>query len=149
LDLTFAQSRPKSRTKVAKICRRSRKVAEGRRTKKNDVMRIKVLRSLACNVFDKVAQRRKPKSRKVAEGRTKSRNVARNLGDLQVQDRPTITSIRDVPVFHTGLISCSTGTSIPPKVENPGSTSVDGSKSLSGTALRVLMRLLESTRSTN
>jgi hypothetical protein len=35
---------------------------------------------------------------------------------------------RDVPVLHTGLISCSTGTSIPPKVENPGSTSVDGSR---------------------
>jgi hypothetical protein len=31
---------------------------------------------------------------------------------------------RDVPVLHTGLISCSTGTSIPPEVENPGSTSV-------------------------
>jgi hypothetical protein len=30
--------------------------------------------------------------------------------------------------LHTGLISCSTGTSIPPKVENPGSTSVDGSR---------------------
>jgi hypothetical protein len=36
--------------------------------------------------------------------------------------------IRDVPVLHTGLISCSTGTSIPPKVENPGSTSVVGSR---------------------
>jgi hypothetical protein len=35
---------------------------------------------------------------------------------------------RDVPVLHTGLISCSTGTSIPPKVENPGSTSVVGSR---------------------
>jgi hypothetical protein len=35
---------------------------------------------------------------------------------------------RVVPVLHTGLISCSTGTSIPPKVENPGSTSVDGSR---------------------
>jgi hypothetical protein len=35
---------------------------------------------------------------------------------------------RDVPVLHTGLISSSTGTSIPPKVENPGSTSVDGSR---------------------
>jgi hypothetical protein len=31
-------------------------------------------------------------------------------------------------VLHTGLISCSTGTSIPPKVENPGSTSVVGSR---------------------
>jgi hypothetical protein len=29
---------------------------------------------------------------------------------------------RDVPVLHTGLISCSTGTSIPPKVENRDST---------------------------
>jgi hypothetical protein len=43
---------------------------------------------------------------------------------------PSIGQIckRDVPVLHTGLISCSTGTSIPPKVENPGSTSVDGSR---------------------
>jgi hypothetical protein len=32
------------------------------------------------------------------------------------------------PVLHTGLISCSTGTSIPPKVENSSSTSVDGSR---------------------
>jgi hypothetical protein len=49
---------------------------------------------------------------------------------------------RDVPVLHTGLISCRTKTSIPPKVENPGSTSVDGNRDLthdlSGTALRVL-----------
>jgi hypothetical protein len=36
----------------------------------------------------------------------------------------------DVPVLHTGLISCSTGTSIPPKVENLGSTSVVGSRVL-------------------
>jgi hypothetical protein len=35
---------------------------------------------------------------------------------------------RNVPVLHTGLINCSTGTSIPPKVENPGSTSVVGSR---------------------
>jgi hypothetical protein len=32
----------------------------------------------------------------------------------------------DVPVLHTGLTSCDTRTSIPPKVENPGSTSVVG-----------------------
>jgi hypothetical protein len=32
---------------------------------------------------------------------------------------PSLDGSRDVPVLHTGLISCSTGTSIPPKVENP------------------------------
>jgi hypothetical protein len=42
---------------------------------------------------------------------------------------------RDVPVLHTGLISCSTGTSIPPKVENPGSTSVVGSRDDQGLGL--------------
>jgi hypothetical protein len=49
--------------------------------------------TIASNKFDKVAQRRKPKSRKVAEGRTKSRNVACNRGNLQVQDRPTVQSV--------------------------------------------------------
>jgi hypothetical protein len=43
-------------------------------------------------------------------------------------DQTLLTRQRDVPVLHTGLISCSTGTSIPPKVENPGSTSVVGSR---------------------
>jgi hypothetical protein len=38
--------------------------------------------------FDKVAERRKAKSRKVAEGRTKPRDVACNCGDLQVEDKP-------------------------------------------------------------
>jgi hypothetical protein len=40
--------------------------------------------------FDKIAKRRKAKSRKVAEGRTKLRNVACNRGDLQVHDRPAV-----------------------------------------------------------
>jgi hypothetical protein len=153
----LAQSRPKSRTKVAESRGRSQKVAEGRRTKKMDIILVKVLRSLGVvskyssrvnhtsdfqnrpppggggrpapneglflhynaapwapgevgvgawqksrrcgcllkcvltpplsNNFDKVALRRKAKSRKVAEGRTKSRNVACNPGDLRVQDR--------------------------------------------------------------
>jgi hypothetical protein len=43
--------------------------------------------------FDKVAERRKAKSRNVAEGRTKLRNVASNRGDLQVQDRPNNSSL--------------------------------------------------------
>jgi hypothetical protein len=36
-----------------------------------------------------VANQSRGKSRKVAEGRTKSRNVACNCGDVQVEDRPT------------------------------------------------------------
>jgi hypothetical protein len=46
--------------------------------------------SIISNDFDKVAQRRKAKSRKVAEGRRKLRNVACNRGALEVQDRPNL-----------------------------------------------------------
>jgi hypothetical protein len=83
MDPTLAQSRSKSGTKVAKGCLRSRKVAEGRRTKKKTVMSQSF--TIISNIFDhfdKIAQRRKSKSRKVAKGRTKSLNVACICGDL-------------------------------------------------------------------
>jgi hypothetical protein len=64
-----------SRDKSQKV----KKIAKGRNTKS-----CKSIFTIISVHFDKVAQRRKAKSRKVAKGRTKSRNVACNYGDLQV-----------------------------------------------------------------
>jgi hypothetical protein len=116
LDLTFAQSRPKSRTKVAKICGRSRKVAEGRRTKKNDVMRIKVLRSLAMFSIKSrnVANQSRGKSRKVAQSRATSRATVatfRSRIGLLYPMSPTLLAHVLTGVVFTVLLTCNYRTS--------------------------------------
>jgi hypothetical protein len=75
------------RTVAAKVAdqsrKNSRKVAESRGRSQNKEEQNRSF-TIISNVFDKVArQRRKPKSRKIAEGRIKSRNVARNRGDRE------------------------------------------------------------------
>jgi hypothetical protein len=88
LDLTLhAGSRLKLRTKVAKRRAKSQKVAEQRKG-----MLYESTFMIISNNFAEIAQRRKPKSRKVAEGRTKSRNVADGIlsYNLQVEDRPFV-----------------------------------------------------------
>jgi hypothetical protein len=76
MDLTFARSRPLSRGP------KSQKVAEGRKKKKKKMSCMNQSFTNISNNFDEVAQNLQTK---VADGRTKLRNVACNSGNLQVQ----------------------------------------------------------------
>jgi hypothetical protein len=112
---TKAYPGPDLRKVAAKVAdqsrKKSRKVAKGRGRPQNKEKRCHMNRSftIISNNCDKVAQRRKLKSRKVPEGRTKSRNVACNHGNLQVQDRHCTSILESLlrSRYRIGLSSAS------------------------------------------